>query len=289
MTEAERHGMDRSNEAAAAGPSPLAPPRFTDVHCHCLPNLDDGPASRDEALTLCRALLDDGVRTVVATPHQLGRFETRTSAATVREAVARLARELQGEGLDLVVLPGAEVRLDERIGAFLAEDRILTVADRRRAVLLELPGDTFIDIEPLVVELVARNVVPLLVHPERNRPLLAHSGVLERWRACGAGLQVTAASLTGDLGTREEDAAWTLIEKGWVDAIASDAHDYQDSPPRMTAAFKTLAAGLGADWAQLLCVENPSRLVRGEKLISPPQGADRRFSDASRRDGVPAQ
>jgi protein-tyrosine phosphatase len=243
------------------------------VHCHCLPNLDDGPSSRDETLALCRALVDDGIRTVVATPHQLGRFETRTSVTAVREAVARLAGELQDAGLDLTVLPGAEVRLDERIGAFLAGDRILTVADRKRALLLELPGDTFIDIEPLVVELVALDVVPVLAHPERNRPLLAHSQALQRWRACGAGLQVTAASLTGDLGSREEQAAWTLIEQGWVDVIGSDAHDYQDSPPRMTAAFETLAAGLGRDWAQLLCVENPSHLVRGEKFMTLPAGS----------------
>jgi protein-tyrosine phosphatase len=289
MTEFGRQHVARPNEVEALGASPPAAPRFADVHCHCLPNLDDGPSSQDETLALCRALVDDGVHTVVATPHQLGRFETRTSVTVVREAVARLARELQDEGLDLTVLPGAEVRLDERIAAFLAEDRILTLADRQRAVLLELPGDTFIDIEPLVVELVGLDVAPILAHPERNRPLLAHLQALQRWRARGVRLQVTAASLTGDLGAREEQAAWTLIKEGWVDAIASDAHDYQDSPPRMTAAFGTLAAGLGREWAQLLCLENPSRLVRGEKLISPPQGADRRSSDACRRDGVPAQ
>lgn len=264
MTGTEHPHASRWNGSGEAGASP----RFTDVHCHCLPNLDDGPSSRDEALALCRALVDDGIRMVVATPHQLGRFEDRTTVTVVREAVARLVRELQDAGLDLTVLPGAEVRLDERIAALLAQDRILTLADRQHAVLLELPGDTFIDIEPLVVELVALDIAPILAHPERNRPLLAHTQALQRWRARGAGLQVTAASLTGDLGSWEERAAWTLIEEGWVDVIGSDAHDYQDSPPRMTAAFATLAAGLGRDWAQLLCVENPSRLVRGERLMT---------------------
>jgi protein-tyrosine phosphatase len=269
MTGVAHHPIDLRGGADGASPPAGG---FTDVHCHCLPNLDDGPLSREETLALCRALVDDGIHTVVATPHQLGRFETRANAAAVRQAVAWLAGELRSEGLDLTVLPGAEVRLDERIGALLAEDKILTLADRRHAILLELPGDTFIDIEPLVVELVALAVVPILAHPERNPPLLAHAQALQRWRACGAALQVTAASVTGDLGPREERAAWTLIEEGWVDAIASDAHDYRDSPPRMTAAFATLASGLGRPWAQLLCVENPSRLVRGEKLVPVPVG-----------------
>ena len=53
---------------------------FSDVHCHCLPHLDDGPESLEEALALCRKLVEDRVSTVVATPHQLGRFEGRTRA-----------------------------------------------------------------------------------------------------------------------------------------------------------------------------------------------------------------
>jgi protein-tyrosine phosphatase len=267
MTGAVHHDISLPNGVGAAGAAARVTPRFTDVHCHCLPNLDDGPQSREETLALCRALIDDGIRVVVASPHQLGRFETRTSAPDVRAGVQWLAQELRREGLDLTVLPGAEVRLDERIGTLLAEDRILTLADRRQAILLELPGDAFIDIEPLVAELVAQDVVPILAHPERNFPLLTHLQALRRWLACGAGIQVTAASLTGDMGSRVERAAWMLVEEGWVDLVASDAHDHQDSPPRMTAAFETIAAGPGADWAQLLCVENPARIVRGEKFV----------------------
>ena len=46
---------------------------FGDLHCHCLPGIDDGPATPAAALDLCRALTDDGITTVIATPHQLGR------------------------------------------------------------------------------------------------------------------------------------------------------------------------------------------------------------------------
>ena len=39
-----------------------------DVHCHCLPGLDDGPQTAEAALALCRALVADGVTAVCATP-----------------------------------------------------------------------------------------------------------------------------------------------------------------------------------------------------------------------------
>jgi hypothetical protein len=64
--------------------------RSVDIHCHCLPGLDDGPATMSEALALCEALVADGITTVIATPHQLGRYDRLNSASQVREAVATL-------------------------------------------------------------------------------------------------------------------------------------------------------------------------------------------------------
>ena len=40
-----------------------------DLHCHYLPNIDDGVRSIDEGLALCRGLRELGFSTVVATPH----------------------------------------------------------------------------------------------------------------------------------------------------------------------------------------------------------------------------
>ena len=47
--------------------------RSVDVHCHCLPGLDDGPQTLADAISLCRQIVEDGITTVIATPHQLGR------------------------------------------------------------------------------------------------------------------------------------------------------------------------------------------------------------------------
>lgn len=239
--------------------------QFVDIHCHCLPNLDDGPESMEEALALCRNLVADHVATVVATPHQLGRFEHPAGGEVVRRATRALNDELAQQGIDLQVLPGAEVRVDERIGELLDRDEILTLADTGRYVLLELPWDTLLDIEPLLVPLARRGRHVILAHPERNIPLLHDPRVLRRWQACGLGLQLTAASLLGDWGRRARRAAWELVEQGQRVCIATDAHD-DSRPGGMTAAYHALAARLDEDVAQRVCVENPARIVRGEKL-----------------------
>lgn len=257
------------------GPGTQTPVRFVDVHCHCLPNLDDGPASVEEALALCRVLALDNVSTVVATPHQLGRFEGRTQAEVIRRAVGALNRALGERGIDLTVLPGAEVRIDERIDELLARGEILTLADAGRHVLLELPWDALIDIEPLLVQFALRGVHTILAHPERNGPLLERPQMLHRWAAAGVGLQVTAGSLMGDWGRYVERAAWTMVAQGGRVCIATDAHD-GSQPPGMTRAFEAVAARLGPDLACWLCVENPARVTRGQKLARVSDGIDGR-------------
>jgi protein-tyrosine phosphatase len=262
-----RSSMDLEHRVAAETPSIRRQERFVDIHCHCLPGLDDGPGSFEESLALCGALVEDNVGLVVATPHQLGRFETRTDGKRICDGVQRINHELSKQGLDLIVLPGAEVRLDERICTLLADGEILTLANKRRHILLELPSDVFIDIEPLLRTMVARNVTPILAHPERNPPLLRHLHVLSRWRACGVCLQVTAASVVGDFGEQAQEAAWELLARGWGDVVASDAHDIGRNRPYMRSAFARIAGELGRRVACRLCIENPLRVVSGQQLV----------------------
>jgi len=241
--------------------------RFVDVHCHCLPNVDDGPQSLEESLALCRALVEDNIGLVVATPHQLGRFETRTDAQRICDGVQRLNRELSRRGLHLTVLGGAEVRLDERICTLLANGEILTLANQRRHVLLELPHDVFIDVEPLLHALAAAGITAILAHPERNASLLRHPHALSRWLAYGVHLQLTAGSVVGSFGGQAEEAAWELLARGWVDIVASDAHDTRESRPYMKEAFAGIREEFDPELAHLLCIENPLRVTNGQRLI----------------------
>ncbi len=244
------------------------PGAFVDLHCHCLPGIDDGAPTLHAAVALCRMLREDNVACVVATPHQLGRFEGRVHASTIRQAVQTLNEELRDRGVDLQVLPGAEVRLDERIGRFLASEDILTLADKKQHILIELPGDVFIDMEPLRMHLHYAGIEVVLAHPERNAPLLGRPHILRRWVAQGVSLQVTAASLVGLWGPVVQHAAWNLVADGLISLIATDAHGAGTEGPCMTAAFQAVAARFGTELARLLCVINPARVISGQGLIT---------------------
>jgi len=256
-------------KASPGGSAPHRRVSFVDVHCHCLPGLDDGPRSCRETVALCRSLTRDGIGAVVATPHQLGRFGRSAGPDVIRHAVEQVNGALAQEGIDLCIAPGAEVRLDERVSTLLAEDAILTLADRHRHLLLELPEDAFIDIEPLIVELAGLDVDLILAHPERNAPLMAHGQALWRWLNYGVTLQLTAGSLLGYLGRAAAQNAWWLLTKGWAAVIATDAHDPGPAGPCMTAAFAMIQCRLGVSVANLVCSGNPARVLSMERIRSP--------------------
>ena len=81
-----------------------------DLHSHILPALDDGAATLAESVAMARAAVDEGITTVVATPHV--RDDYPTTAAEMERAVAALRGVLGDEGLPLELLTGGEIALD---------------------------------------------------------------------------------------------------------------------------------------------------------------------------------
>ena len=252
---------------ASDGPEGGAWPVFVDIHCHCLPGLDDGPADGAEALALCRALVADHVGTVVATPHQLGRYDGLYDAQRIRQAVADLNQMLAEAHVSLKVCPGADVRIDERISDLLASDKILTVGDAGRYLLLELPHEVFIDPALLLAQLAENGLQVVITHPERHRFLAQRPDYVRHWVPHRPSLQITAGSFLGGFGPLSEQAAWAFLEAPLPILVATDAHAMSGRAPRMSEAYRVLAQRLGREKAYVVCVENPKRLLAGQDLL----------------------
>jgi protein-tyrosine phosphatase len=252
---------------------------FTDIHCHCLPGVDDGPATMIESVALCHALAKDGFSAVVATPHQLGRFSETNEATQIRQAVSLLNEALDGSGIDLTVLPGGDVRVDERICQLLEADKILTLADGGKYILLELPQEVFLDIEPLLAQLSSLGVQSIISHPERH-PVLAKSpqgsfdpqmwpsslGIPPDWFNYPIHLQITAGSLLGHFGPQAQRAGWHFLKSGLASLVATDCHDLTRRRPCMRAAFQVISDQLARWAAKHVCIENPLKVLKGWEI-----------------------
>ncbi len=40
-----------------------------DIHCHILPSIDDGAVDMDTAVRMAHQAVDEGIHTIIATPH----------------------------------------------------------------------------------------------------------------------------------------------------------------------------------------------------------------------------
>lgn len=247
-----------------------APLRFphgmVDIHGHWLPGVDDGAKNLAMSLAMARMAVADGVSTVLATPHHLNGVY-RTEAATVRTEVAALGEEFERAGIELDVLPGAECHLVPELPGELADGRAMTVADRRQAVLVELPVHTIpIGATTILEEIMSLGLTPVIVHPERNSELARHPDRLAEWVAMGCLAQVTARSCLGKFGDRPRAAAREMVTRGLIHFVASDTHRDRRRIPDMAAGRAVIEKWTNAQVGQLLAETLPRALVMGREM-----------------------
>jgi protein-tyrosine phosphatase len=79
-----------------------------DLHCHVLPGVDDGPATAEASIALVRGAQEDGITTIAATPH-VDWSHPGLDSRHIRAAVRALHARLDAAGVDVRIVPGAEV------------------------------------------------------------------------------------------------------------------------------------------------------------------------------------
>jgi len=147
----------------------------------------------------------------------------------------------------------------------------LTLGDRRRHVLLELPHELYMPLEPVLEQLDRLQLVGILSHPERNRGILRHPEVLEPLVEAGCLMQVTADSLVGGFGAEPRSLAERMLLAGQCHFLATDAHGASKRSPQLARAFWQAAELVGQDVAVALCCDNPRAVAEGRDLAALPQ------------------
>jgi protein-tyrosine phosphatase len=237
-----------------------------DLHFHCLPGIDDGPASWDDAVALCRAAAAEGTTTIVATPHVLRDPWINDRVAERDGLIAKLNDLLGGTP---AVLPGCEyfftpeaVDLVEK-----GKDGPLIGLNRSRYLLIELDSAPVTRAtEAAFHELTILGITPIIAHPERSTFLTKNPAALGRLVEIGARIQLTAAAIAGDFGSRSVSQCEQFFDLGLVHLVASDAHSVSSRPPRLAPAREKVRRAWGADAEQGIFDGNPRAVIEGTPL-----------------------
>ena len=244
-----------------------------DLHCHFLPGIDDGAQTLDEAIELARAATKAGIELAVMTPHvHPGRYEN--SASSITRMCAAFQQVLARHAIPLELRAGGEVRISEDIVSMVEEGEIPYIGqlDGDHVMLLEFPhSHLIVGAQKLVGWLLERHIRPLIAHPERNKEVMRSPEKLQPFVEMGCLLQLTGASIIGAFGKPAEECATRLIDREWVAAVATDAHNLQHRPPCLDAAYEALARIGGHDFALELTQRMPARIVGAHPQARPAQ------------------
>ncbi|NQX45855.1 tyrosine protein phosphatase [Paenibacillus tritici] len=236
-----------------------------DIHSHILPFMDDGAADYDAALGMAQDALNDGISTVVATPHHANGVYMNP-AGEIEESVRVLNAKLQEAGNPLLVLPGQEIRIYGDLLDDLERGQLLSLAGSRY-ILLEMPSSRVPrSMEETCHELIIQGYVPVIAHPERNAEVAEDPSRLVRLIELGALGQLTAQSVAGTFGSKLQKLSLELCRRQAVHIIASDAHDQLHRPFGLSEAYGVVKRELGSDAFDFF-QQNSRKIITNEEVI----------------------
>ncbi|KAB7671704.1 tyrosine-protein phosphatase [Bacillus sp. B1-b2] len=236
-----------------------------DIHCHILPGVDDGPATIEDSIEMAKVAVQEGIETIIATPHHKNN-KYHNPRSIIIDGVNNLNLVLKQEEIPLTILPGQEVHIYGELLEDYQKQEILTLV-QGNYLFIEFPSSTVPRFaERLFYDIQTEGLVPIIVHPERNKTLQENPKLLYEFVKNGVLSQVTAASLTGYFGKNIKKFSEQLVEANLTHFIASDAHNTNNRSFKMKEAYELLEASYGIDYVYLFR-ENAELLLASENVI----------------------
>ncbi len=238
---------------------------LTDIHCHLLPGVDDGPDEMEEAVRILRKEYDDGVRQLIVTPHyRKGMFETEMEKIVF--AYLALRREAMKIDSCLRLYLGCEFHAHSKMEQELEEKIRPTLAGSRYVLTEFSSSHSYERIRNQVSGLCRKGFLPVLAHIERYPCISQDMDRVRDIKACGAYIQINAGSLLGESGRRTRHFCGQCMKQDLIDFIATDAHGIRQRKPNLLACRKYTEKKMGSDYAEKIFNVNPEYILQNKVL-----------------------
>ena len=156
-----------------------------DVHCHIVPAVDDGAASKKEVRNLLLQEYKSGVRELILTPHyRKGMFETPRDI--VERRAEYVAREVDRLRLDMQVYLGCEYHANADMLMELCKEERFRM-NGGRYVLVEFSGrHDYQRVRNYIYQLQQEGYYPVVAHVERYPQVIKQLEQVEELIELGA-------------------------------------------------------------------------------------------------------
>lgn len=234
-----------------------------DLHCHYIPEIDDGARDLNSAIALAQYAEQSGISHAVCTPHiDPGHYENDINS--INKAHVAYASALREVGCNLKTACAAEVRICPEIVQWVKQKKIPYVGSwkGKPVILLEFPHSHIpVGTTQLLAWLQKHDVQVMVAHPERNRDVWGDITKLKTLKKYGCIFQVTSGSFLNRFSNRAKQIAEIMLHEKLIAVVASDAHSLRRRPPDLKEGYEAVSTLSSPLMAEILFKHNPWQIA----------------------------
>jgi len=228
-----------------------------DMHCHILPEVDDGARTIAKSKEMLEVAYAKGIRAIIATPHyHKGCFMCSSMKINEKyQEVKELAKRI-GTGIEIFL--GRECFADSELLSKINDERCLTMAASKYILVEFFEDEQPVYIRERILELICNGYMPIIAHVERYDKVKEKH--IEEWVALGAKMQVNAGSMLGDNGFKIKKFCKMMMQKDYLSFVGTDAHS-QKRLARMQSCANYIDKKMGREYAHKILIANPESII----------------------------
>ena len=242
-----------------------------DIHCHIVPGVDDGSEDFAESIGMGEAAASCGVTDIIVTPHcNIPDMFDNYAGPGYERAFKGLEALFSDNNIRIKLHRGMEVFGTDDIGRLIDEGMVLTMAGSRY-MLVEFPfDDDMWRVRDVLYDIWRRSIVPIVAHPERYYAVQDDIQFALHWADMGCLLQLNRTSILAHPSAPEAQTAKRLLDLGAAHFVATDAHGVFSRTTEMLDVYEYISKRYSREWAEILTVENPRRLIENRRILRLP-------------------
>lgn len=241
-----------------------------DIHCHILPNIDDGSKSLQESIEMAKIAESEGITKIVNTSHYHHDFKYK-KGNEIKIVLEEFNEILKEKNINLEVILGNEIYYTSDFIEKFDKLEFFSINDSKY-ILIEFPPSNFPkNITDVIYEVKLKGFIPILAHVERYRDIQENVNIIFNCIKEGALIQVNASSIIGNNGKEAESTSKKLLDNKMVHFVATDAHSSTRRRPLIKDAYNYILKHYGKSTAERLFLENADLVIenRDIEIIQP--------------------
>lgn len=248
-----------------------------DIHCHILPNVDDGSESLEESIEMAKIAESEGITRIVNTSHCHFDFKYKKGNELKLE-LEKFNQALKEENINIEVLLGNELYYTSDLIERFDELDFFSM-NNSKYILMEFSPINFPkNIEDVIYEIKIRGYIPIIAHAERYKQVQEDVNIVLDCIKEGALIQVNASSILGKNGENVEDTSKKLLDNNMVHFVATDAHSSNRRRPLIKDSYNYILKNYGKEVSEKLFIENPTAVIenRDISILNPTKYEEKR-------------